>query len=110
MYAAISAAPSSVVAVPPTLAPERASASAIALPMPRVAPVTSAVCPSSIFSPVTPACSAAVSRGGNGGSDRLAVVQRQRGQVGRDAPGQTGPALARPARADTRPPLCHGPP
>src|SRR5262249_4364524 len=38
----IFAAPSVVVAVPITLAPCRASASAIALPIPRVAPVTSA--------------------------------------------------------------------
>ena len=47
-YAAIFAAPSSVVAVPITVAPARASASAIARPMPRVAPVTSATCPSSV--------------------------------------------------------------
>src|SRR5439155_24031737 len=103
---AIAAAPSSVVAVPATLAPERASASAIALPMPRVAPVTSAICPSSIFPPVARACSAAVSRGGNRGSDRLAVVQRQRGQIGHNALAQAGQDLARPALDDVRHALC----
>jgi len=40
--AEIEAAPSSVVAVPTTVAPAPASASEIARPMPRVAPVTSA--------------------------------------------------------------------
>ena len=43
----IVAAPASVVAVPTTFAPLRASASAIARPMPRVAPVTSATFPAS---------------------------------------------------------------
>ena len=50
-YAEIAAAPASVVEVPTTLAPARASSSAIAFPMPRVAPVTRAVCPSSMFAP-----------------------------------------------------------
>src|SRR5262245_55148649 len=44
----IAAAPSGVVAVPSTVAPCVPSASAIARPMPRDAPVTIAICPSSI--------------------------------------------------------------
>src|SRR5674476_391083 len=46
----ILAAPSSVVAVPITLSPRFASASAIAAPMPRDAPVTRATCPSNTTS------------------------------------------------------------
>src|SRR5688500_12389407 len=43
----IACAPASVVAVPTTFAPSAASSSAIAAPMPRLAPVTSATSPSS---------------------------------------------------------------
>ena len=46
-YVVIDAAPASVVAVPTTVAPCAPSSSAIARPIPRVAPVTSATCFSS---------------------------------------------------------------
>src|SRR3979411_1132537 len=50
--ALIRAAPSAVVAVPMTRAPSRARRSAMAAPMPRVAPVTKAISPFSIRPPL----------------------------------------------------------
>ena len=53
----IACAPAAVVAVPITFAPSAASSSAIAAPMPRLAPVTSATSPSSNL-PIVSACTA----------------------------------------------------
>ena len=50
-YAPIACAPASVVAVPATTAPCLPNSSAIALPIPREAPVTNATCPFSITPP-----------------------------------------------------------
>ena len=102
---AIFAAPSSVVAVPITVAPSAASRSAIARPMPRVAPVTSAVLAgkrSVAHGRKSPRASATATRFPPRRDDGVAVGQRVRVHSVGDAPGQPGQHLAGPALDDVR--------
>src|SRR5512139_4131613 len=84
-------APLSVVAVPITAAPCLPSSSAMAWPMPREAPVTSAICPCSVMSPL-PLCECSQC-----GFQRLAVVDGHCLLVGVDAFVESGQHLARGA-------------
>src|SRR5574340_1274324 len=83
-------APASLVAVPITVAPCLPSSSAMAWPMPRLAPVTSAICPCSVMSVSLCECSQSQLQ-------RFAVVDGQGLLVGVDALVQTGQHLARRA-------------
>ncbi len=84
-------APSAVVAVPTTVAPAPPSASAIARPMPREAPVTSARSDSS-----TPGSSGGGRGGGrHGGRERVGILERIAVRAALDAPVQAGQHLAR---------------
>src|SRR5882724_10703508 len=93
------AAPSDVVAVPITMAPSCAKASAMALPMPRVAPVTSAtgavLLSSTIDGSVVLRCVSIRGRDrGHGSIDRVAVGQRMRFEIDDDTPGEARQHLA----------------
>src|SRR5512133_297684 len=84
-------APLSLVAVPITVAPCLPSSSAMAWPMPREAPVTSAICPCSVMSPL-PLCECSQC-----GFERFAIVNGQGLLVGVDALVESGQYLARRA-------------
>src|SRR5574340_500797 len=77
-YPLIARAPVSLVAVPITVAPCLPSSSAMAWPMPRLAPVTSAICPCSVMSVSLCECSQSLFQ-------RFAVVDGQGLLVGVDA-------------------------
>src|SRR5437660_6491658 len=94
-YAAIDAAPSILVAVPITVTPARASACAIAMPIPRVAPVTSASFCSDMFDPLS---FGRLERR----EDRVAVVEGQYLDARRDAPAQSAKHRSRAAFDDVR--------
>ena len=94
------AAPSVVVAVPITEAPSFASAIAIALPSPRVAPVTSASCAES--GPVVVISSSTRSERSERFFDARAIVQRKGRNVLIDATGEPRQHLARTALDDVR--------
>src|SRR5574340_347749 len=87
-YPLIARAPVSLVAVPVTVAPCLPSSSAMAWPMPRLAPVTSAICPSSVM--LRSLC-----EGGQSQLQRFAVVDGQGLLVGVDAFIQACQHLAR---------------
>src|SRR5258705_4099879 len=89
----IALAPSSLVAVPMTLAPRLSSSTAIARPMPREAPVTSAIFPSSISAPL---------HRGERRFQRSAVRGRNTLQLRIDALDQPREHLARAAFNDVR--------
>src|SRR5689334_22289110 len=92
------AAPSAVVAVPTTVAPSCASAIAMALPIPRVAPVTSAICVES--DPIVTARSSARPDRGERFFETGAIVDRERRHGFVDASRETGQHLARTAFDD----------
>ena len=101
-------APASLVAVPTTRAPRRPSSSAIARPMPREAPVTTAIHARSwvgsgmVFLPA----------GGQRRGQAVRILHRQHGEVGPslDATVERREDLARPALDDRRDPARqHGP-
>src|SRR3989338_5941552 len=83
-------APASLVAVPITVAPCLPSSSAMAWPMPRLAPVTSAICPSSVM--LRSLCKCSQSQ-----LQRFAVVDGQSLLVGVNAFVQPGQHFARRA-------------
>src|SRR5262245_37748943 len=89
-YSLIARAPVSLVAVPTTRTPRRASSSAIARPMPREAPVTNAV-DCSAMSLLPAACKRRVERG--------RTLERQHAQISAplNAAVERGEHLARPA-------------
>src|SRR4051794_9934845 len=92
------AAPSAVVPVPTTVAPSFASACAIALPIPRVAPVTSATCAES--DPIALPSSSTGSNGGERLFETRAIVERKCRHALVDASRETGQDLAGPAFDD----------
>src|SRR5574340_832583 len=84
-------APLSLVAVPITVAPCLPSSRAMAWPMPREAPVTNAICPCSVMSPL-PLCEYSQC-----GFQRFAIVDGQGLLVGVDTLVQARQHLARRA-------------
>ena len=89
--AAIDAAPSSLVAVPTTRAPAAASARAIARPMPRVAPVTSASLPIERSSPSSPSQSASAERASANAAPSVSANASSRSSIRRVSPASTLP-------------------
>src|SRR5690606_14623224 len=97
--AVICAAPSAEVAVPMTFAPSAASFSAMARPMPREAPVTSAEAPCSGLLMGLDPCAEILKGQGQRRVEGGAILQRHALQFGAlvDASVQSGEHLARPA-------------